>query len=106
MPRPYDVQNNPDRLCCVFRTMDDHTILFILPNELVKIFIEMLDHLRADRVRTLSSLAPIRNGLERQGASLQATLCVVVQCRLEGFVIDRFANSGPKTLVGHDLMPI
>lgn len=58
--------------------MDDDTILIVLCNELREIFIEVVNHVRADLMSALASLTPIGNGLECEGTAFQAALAVVV----------------------------
>jgi len=58
--------------------MDDDTVFLVLGNELFEILVEMIDHIGADGVRALASLAPIGYGFKCGGASIQTALGVVV----------------------------
>jgi hypothetical protein len=58
--------------------VDDDAVGFVLGDELVQVFVEMFDHVRADAMRALTPLAPIGNGFKRNGASFQTALGVGV----------------------------
>ena len=73
---PYNIKNNLYRLIPILRTMDDYSILCSVVNKSLKIFIEMLDYIRADGVCTLTSFPPIGQGCERGHTSIDAPLGV------------------------------
>jgi hypothetical protein len=58
--------------------MDNDAVLFIPGDKLLKIFIETLDHIRADGTGALASLAPIGNGFKGERAPLQTAFCIVI----------------------------
>ena len=58
--------------------MDDDSIRLRVGCELIEIRIEILDHLRADRVRALTSLAPVGQGFQRIDPARDAPLGVEV----------------------------
>lgn len=58
--------------------MDNDPIRLGFGCELLEIRIEILDHLRADGVRALTSLAPIGQGFQRVDAARHAALSVEV----------------------------
>ena len=58
--------------------MDDDSIRLRVGCELIEIRIEILDHLRADGVGALTSLAPIGQGLQRVDPASHAPLGVEV----------------------------
>jgi hypothetical protein len=61
---------------CIFGAVDDDAVGFVLGNELIQVFVEMFDHIRADVVRADTPLAPIGNRFKRGGAPFQAALGV------------------------------
>jgi hypothetical protein len=58
--------------------MDDDAILFIFGDELGKIMIEVIDYIRANCVRALAPLAPIRKGLKGSSTAFQTAFGIVV----------------------------
>ena len=56
---PYNLQNDLNRLCRIFRAMNRNAILRRVVDELIEIPVEMFDHVRADGMRLLPAFAPI-----------------------------------------------
>src|SRR5688572_6378373 len=70
-------------ICRAFCTMDNDTITLRTSDELIEICVEMLDHVRADGMRLLTPLAPIRERLKRADASLYPAFGVGIQRNLQ-----------------------
>src|SRR5687767_2663617 len=79
----HDLQYGFYRLSRAFCTMDDDAITLSTGNKLIEICIQMLDHIRADRVCLLTPLTPIGKRLQRADASLHAAFSVGIQCNLK-----------------------
>lgn len=58
--------------------MDDDAVGFGIGCELIKVFIEVIDHIRADTMGALTPLAPIGQGFEGSGFAFEAAFGVVV----------------------------
>ena len=58
--------------------MDGDTVLGETSGELIEVFVEALDHVRADGVRALAARFPIGQGRERGRADFEPSLGVGV----------------------------
>jgi hypothetical protein len=61
----------------------------------------MIDHIRADVMRALTSLAPIGNGFECGGFAFKTALSVVIKRRLKGLILNGLANSLTERFIVH-----
>src|SRR5512139_2689446 len=83
--------------------MDDNPVFFGLADKLLEIFVEVFDHLRADRVGPLPALLHIRQGRKRVETSLRAAFGVVLECHLQGLIGKRVSDALSKLCSVHFL---
>lgn len=73
-----NLQNDFQGFSSISGSVNDDTVLHIFGNELIKVLVKILDHLRADGMGAPSAVTPVRDRGKGCGAAVEPPLGIIV----------------------------